>query len=73
MISISEEEKLRRQQASASVIGTHAMEGLTPDATTLDLFRRYEEGDLTLEQFSDAMDRHASALLAALGKMANVA
>jgi hypothetical protein len=49
------------------------MEGLTPDATTLDLFRRYEEGDLTLEQFSDAMDRHASALLTALGKMANVA
>jgi hypothetical protein len=73
MPTISEEEKLRRRESNASVLGTHAMEGLFPDEPTLAIFRRYEEGEFTLEQFSEAMERHAHAQLLESGKMANVA
>jgi hypothetical protein len=55
------------------VIGTNAMEGLTPDGPTLALLRDYQEGVLTLEQFSSAMDQHAYHLLAAQDKMAGAA
>jgi hypothetical protein len=41
------------------------MEGLAPDDATLAVLRQFEEGELTMEQFSAAMDRHAAALLAA--------
>ena len=73
MALISEDEKRRRRQSSESVLGTHAMEGLFPDEPTRSLLRRYDEGELSLDQFSEAMDRHAHALLAASGKMADVA
>ena len=73
MAAISEEEKLRRWRANESVFGTFAMEDLTPDETTRAIFRQYADGSLTLEQFSDAMDRHAHSLLAAHGKMAGAA
>jgi hypothetical protein len=64
MAHISDAEKLRRCSSNQSVLGTFAMEGLAPDAATLVLLRQFEEGELTMEQFSAAMDRHAHALLA---------
>lgn len=73
MPSISEDEKARRHQLVESVLGTNAMEGLSPDTATLSLMRRYEQGELTMEQFSEAMDRHAHELLAAQRKMAGAA
>ena len=73
MPPISEEEKLRRHQSNESVLGTHAMEGLFPDDTTRALLDRYAEGDLTLEQVSEAMDHHAYSLVAAQGKLAGAA
>jgi len=70
---ISEEEKRRRREGNESVFGTHAMEGLEPDEATRAIFHRYAEGDLTMEQFSEAMDQHVHQLLAAQGKMVGVA
>ena len=63
MAAISEEEKLRRRNANASVIGTNAMEGLTLDSETLTLMRQFEEGDLSREQLSAAIDRHVAGML----------
>lgn len=63
MAQISEDEKLRRRLINESVVGTNAMEGLTLDAETLALMRRYEEGDLTREQLSAAIDSHVQKLL----------
>ena len=73
MAQISEEEKRRRREGNESVFGTHAMEGLEPDEATRTIFHRYAEGELTMEQFSDAMDQHANRLLAAHGKMVGAA
>jgi hypothetical protein len=73
MAMISEQEKLSRRLAVESVIGTNAMEGLTPDEPTAALLLDYEEGVLTLDQFSSAMDRHAHHLLAEQGKLAGAA
>jgi hypothetical protein len=64
MARVSEAEKLRRRSSNQSVLGTFAMEGLSPDAATLALLRQFEEGELTMEELSAAMDRHAHALLA---------
>jgi hypothetical protein len=65
LAKITEEEKLRRRSSTQSALGTFAMEGLAPDNATLAVLRRFEDGELTMEQFSVAMDRHAAALLAA--------
>ncbi len=65
MAAITEEEKLRRQRVNASVFGTNAMEGLTLDAETLGLMRRFETGELTREQLSAAIDEHVNAMLSA--------
>ncbi len=73
MAVLSEEEKLERRRSNESIFGTFAMEGLYPDEPTRAIFKQYEEGQLTLDQFSEAMDRHAYALLAASGKMAGAA
>lgn len=73
MAPISEKEKLSRHASMQSVLGSHAMEGLFPDAATSTLIRRYEEGELTLDQFSEAMDQHAQKLLAAQRNMAGAA
>ncbi len=73
MALISEEEKLRRRESNESVFGSFAMEGLEPDEVTRSIFLRYENGELTLEQFSEAMDRHANELIALHAKMAGVA
>jgi hypothetical protein len=65
MSAISAEEMKARRDSVASNFGTHAMEGLFPDAPTLNILRRYETGELTLDQFSEAMDAHAQGLIAA--------
>jgi len=62
---INEEEKRRRLQAAESVIGTNAIAGIELDATTHEIFQSYASGDLTLNQFSAAMDAHALELVAA--------
>jgi hypothetical protein len=73
MAFISEEEKLRRRDSNESVFGSFAMEGLEPDEATRAIFAQYAEGDLSLEEFSAAMDRHAQTLLASLGKLVGAA
>jgi hypothetical protein len=64
MAHLSEEEKLRRRESNQCVLGTHAMEGMFPDAATLSLMDRYAEGELTREQLSSAIDRNVEATLA---------
>jgi len=73
MPAISEEEKLRRRLSNESILGSSAMEGLFPDEATLAILQRYEGGELTLEEFSAAMDQHAHHLLAAQRRMAGAA
>jgi hypothetical protein len=62
---ISEEEKRRRLQVVESVIGTNTIAGIELDAATHEIFQRFASGDLTLDQFSAAMDAHALELVAA--------
>ncbi len=73
MSAISAEEMRRRRQSMESVLGTHAMEGLLPDAPTLEIMRRYETGEYTLDEFSAAMDAHAYALVAERQTLAGAA
>ena len=73
MATLSEQELKHRRDSIASNLGTHAMEGLFPDAATLTILRRFETGELTLDQFSAAMDAHAKALLAAMTPLAGAA
>jgi hypothetical protein len=65
MPAISEAEKQRRRRVNTSVMGTNAMEGIHPDTETLVLLRQFEEGHLTREQLSEALDRHVENLVAA--------
>jgi hypothetical protein len=62
MAIISEQEKLRRRQAVESVIGTNAMEGIVLDAPTRALMRRFEAGEIEIEELSAAIDRHVSEM-----------
>jgi hypothetical protein len=39
------------------------MEGLTLDAATLELMRRFQEGEIDLDQMSAGIDRHVEDLL----------
>ncbi len=63
MAVISEEEKLIRRLAGESVIGTSAMEGITLDGPTLALMRRFQGGEIDLDQMSAGIDRHVQSLL----------
>jgi hypothetical protein len=65
MPKISEAEKNRRHRINESVLGTNAMEGLHPDAETLALLQKYEDGELTGEQLSSALNEHALSLVEA--------
>ncbi|MBB5065359.1 antitoxin VbhA family protein [Granulicella mallensis] len=65
MPKISEAEKNRRHRINESVLGTNAMEGLYPDAETLALLQKYEDGELTGEQLSSALNEHALSLVEA--------
>ena len=62
MPAITEEEKLRRSRVVESVLGTNAMEGIVLDATTLMLARRFEEGEIEIEQLSSLIDKHIAHL-----------
>jgi len=62
MAMITEEEKLRRRQSVESVIGTNAMEGIFLDAPTRALMRRFEAGEIEIEQLSAAIDLHVSEM-----------
>jgi hypothetical protein len=62
MPAITEEEKLRRRQSNEDAIGTLAMEGLSLDASTLALMRRFEEGELDREELSAAVRSHVASL-----------
>ena len=73
MAAISEEEQLSRRRMSDSVIGTNVMEGQPPDAATLAILRRYDCGELTLDEFSADMDAHARSLVRMHAPLAGVA
>lgn len=73
MALITEEEQLRRQEIVLSTLGTNAMEGIEPDATSRALLAQYASGELTLDQFSSAMDAHAVELVTAQRSMDVVA
>ena len=73
MVAISEEEKLRRRQGNESILGSFAMEGLSPDAETLALMRRFESGELTRGQLGEAIDRHVDSMLRADQQVAGAA
>jgi hypothetical protein len=69
MGSISDDEKARRKRVNASVIGTSAMEGVTLDRETLDMMRRFEQGELTRDQLSAGIDAHVEKLLATRNRL----
>jgi hypothetical protein len=62
---LTQAEKIERLEAMQDAMGTHRAEGIELDATVQALMRRFAEGELTLAQFSAAMDRHAEQVLAA--------
>jgi len=66
MLNISEAEKQRRRRINGSVLGTNAMEGLHADPETAALLKQYEDGTLTREQLSAAIDRHVASLAGSL-------
>ncbi len=63
---ISKTERNRRERAVASSEGSLAIEGQTLDEATRELNRRYIAGELTFEQFSDAIDHHVAQLAKAI-------
>jgi formiminotetrahydrofolate cyclodeaminase len=73
MPKISEAEKQARRQAVENAIGTHAMEGIHLDAATRSLMERFVEGELNLQQFSAAMDKHAEETTAKRHQLAGAA
>ena len=64
MPTITEVEKARRYRAVDSSQGSLAMEGQCLDSVTQELSRRYAEGELSLEQFGEEVERHATSLVA---------
>jgi hypothetical protein len=73
MALISEKEKRRRHEIVLSTLGTNAMEGIEPDAKTRVILAQYASGELTLREFSSAMDAHAMELVEAHRALAVVA
>jgi hypothetical protein len=66
MAMISEAEKKRRQRAVESSEGSLAMEGQYLDPATRELNRRYIEGELTLQEFSRAIEVHVADMVRSL-------
>lgn len=66
MAAISEMESKRRERVVSSSVGSLAMEGQQLDAVTVALNQRYVNGDLTLEEFSEAVERHVQELARSL-------
>ncbi len=63
MPPITKQEKDLRQRSMASALGSNEMEGLFADKPTLAIIERYIQGELTPDQFSEAMDGHAASLV----------
>ena len=63
MPPITEEERDLRQRSMASALGSNEMEGLFADEPTRVIVERYIEGELTPDQFSEAMNSHAASLI----------
>jgi hypothetical protein len=53
--------KARREQ-NESVVGSLAMEGLTLDPASVEIGRRFDQGQMTFEEFSAAMKTHVANL-----------
>jgi hypothetical protein len=64
MSMIVEAEKQRRQRAVASSQGSLAMEGLQLDSVSVELSRRYAEGEIDLHEFGRLTDQHLAQLAA---------
>jgi hypothetical protein len=64
--TISAQEKLARTGRNESVLGTLAMEGITLDPVSIEIGRRYDQGEITLEEFSAAMQEHLANLASAI-------
>ena len=73
MAKITEAERAERHRTVESTIGTHAMEGIRIDPVALSIMNSYADGDLTLDQFSAEMNRHAAAVLAKYGPLVGAA
>ena len=56
------QEILTRREQNESVIGSLAMEGLTLDPVSAEIGRRFDQGEITLAEFSSAMQAHVSKL-----------
>ena len=67
MHTLSREERL---EAVEDVIGTHRAEGIELDATVRRLMDQFVNGELTLTQFSAAMDIHAESIVSRSRQMA---
>jgi Antitoxin VbhA len=59
-----------RLEAVEDVIGTHRAEGIALDATVRRLMDQFVDGELTLAQFSAAMDVHAESIMSKSRQMA---
>jgi hypothetical protein len=59
---VSAQEKQARAEQNQSVLGTLAMEGITLDPVSLEIGRRFDQGEITLAEFSAAMQAHIAKL-----------
>ena len=66
MLDITEAEKARRRRAVESSQGSLAMEGQSLDPETLELSRRYADGEISLEEFGRHIEQHAMSLAAVM-------
>jgi hypothetical protein len=62
MSTISEAEKQSRRRAVANSEGSLAMEGLCLDSVSMELNRRYVEGEIDLPEFGRLTDLHLARL-----------
>ena len=70
---LSPAEKQERLAAMEDVIGTHRAEGIKVNATVHQLMMKFVDGEITLEQFSSAVDRYAETVLGAARPLAGAA
>jgi hypothetical protein len=59
---VSAQEKRARTERNQSVLGTLAMEGITLDPVSIEIGRRFDQGEITLAEFSAAMHAHIAKL-----------
>ena len=59
---LSRQETKARSEQNRSVLGTLAMEGLILDSVSAEIGRRFDQGEITLDEFSAAMQAHIAKL-----------